>query len=342
MTPYSKSSDKLKEITDKLEQGVEELFNSEQYKNYLKTMSKFTDYSLNNTMLIFMQRPAASHVAGYKSWENNFNRHVKRGEKGITIIAPCPYKEKIQKERIDPVTNQPVLGRDGHPITEEIEVIKRAAFKAVTVFDVSQTEGEPLPVLGVDELTGSVENYAAFFDTLKQTAPFPIEFEPIDGGTKGYCKYQERRIVINEGMSEVQNIKTAIHEITHAQLHDYYNQKEKYIPAEQKKDRSIREVEAESVAYVVCLHYGLDTSEYSFPYVAGWESHDTSLLKNSLAVIRETADNLITNIDAKAYEIGKKSECKQNNESIQKQEHIKPERKELRGTPVHSSRALKR
>lgn len=296
MKSYGKSGDKLKEITDKLEQGVEELFNSEQYKKYLKTMSKFTDYSFNNTMLIFMQRPDASHIAGYKSWQTNFNRHVKRGEKGITIIAPCPYKEKTEREQTDPVTNQPVLGADGRPATETIETT-RISFKAVTVFDISQTEGEPLPSLGVDELTGSVENYAAFFETLKQTAPFPIEFEAMED-KKGYCNFQERRIAIKESMSEAQNIKTAIHEITHAQLHDYYNTAGQDAAPENKKSRNMREVEAESVAYVVCQHYGIDTSEYSFPYVAGWESHDKEILKNSLSVIRETADNLITNIDA--------------------------------------------
>lgn len=295
MKTYGKSGDKLKEITDKLEQGIEELFNSEQYKEYLKTMSKFTDYSFNNTMLIFMQRPDASHIAGYKSWQTNFNRHVKRGEKGITIIAPCPYKEKTERERTDPVTNQPVLGADGRPATETIETT-RISFRAVTVFDISQTEGEPLPSLGVDELTGSVENYAAFFDTLKQTSPFPIEFEAMEG-KKGYCNFQERRIAIKESMSETQNIKTAIHEITHAQLHDYYNTAGQDAAPENKKSRNMREVEAESVAYVVCQRYGIDTSEYSFPYVAGWESHDKEILKNSLSVIQETADNLITNID---------------------------------------------
>jgi len=370
MKTYGKSGDKLKEITDKLEQGIEELFNSEQYKKYLKTMSKFTDYSFNNTMLIFMQRPDASHIAGYKSWQTNFNRYVKRGEKGITIIAPCPYKEKTERERTDPVTNQPVLGADGRPIAETIETT-RVSFRAVTVFDISQTEGEPLPSLGVDELTGSVENYAAFFDTLKQTSPFPIEFEAMEGDKKGYCNYQERRIAIKESMSEAQNIKTAIHEITHAQLHDYYNTAGQDAAPENKKSRNMREVEAESVAYVVCQRYGIDTSEYSFPYVAGWESHDKEILKNSLSVIRETADNLITNIDVtfqkiiqgqkqsetlaeetgiqrsenmskveKEKELSEKSSrlnqlnLELNQDNKQSEEKTKPERKLLRGTPL--------
>ena len=329
MKTYGKSGDKLKEITDKLEQGIEELFNSEQYKKYLKTMSKFTDYSFNNTMLIFMQRPDASHIAGYKSWQTNFNRHVKRGEKGITIIAPCPYKEKTERERTDPVTNQPVLGEDGRPATETIETT-RISFRAVTVFDISQTEGEPLPSLGVDELTGSVENYAAFFETLKRTAPFPIEFKAMEG-KKGYCNYQERRIAIKESMSEAQNIKTAIHEITHAQLHDYYNTAGQDAAPENKKSRNMREVEAESVAYVVCQHYGVDTAEYSFPYVAGWESHDKEILKNSLSVIRETADNLITNIDVtfqkiiqeqKQHEVMQLSEKSDSAEPIQENTDI--------------------
>lgn len=302
MKPYKKSGDKLKELTDKLEQGVEELFDSEQYKNYLKTMSKFTGYSISNSILIYMQRPDASHVAGYKAWQKNFNRHVKRGENGITIFAPCPYKEKVEQVKIDPVTKKTVSGKEGLPEVEQVEVT-RMSFRPVSVFDVGQTEGEPLPTLGVDELEGSVKDYAAFFEALKKTSPFPIEFEKISSGAKGYCSFIDGRIAINEDMSEVQNVKTAIHEITHAQLHDYYSVAEKDIPEENKKGRHTREVEAESVAYVVCQHYGIDTSEYSFPYVAGWESHNKEILKNSLSVIRETADNLITNIDTKFQEI---------------------------------------
>lgn len=301
MAQYQKSGVTLKEITDKLEQGIQDLFASEQYKAYLKTMSKFTNYSFNNTLLIFMQRPDASLVAGYGAWQNNFKRHVKRGEHGIKILAPCPYKDKVEMERIDPHTSRPMTGRDGKPMTEQVE-ITRAAFKPVTVFDVSQTEGEPLPQLGVDELTGDVENYMAFFEALKAVAPFPVEFEEITTGAKGYCNFEDRRIAINEGMSEVQNVKTAIHEITHATLHDYYNEKEKDLSPEQKKDRNTREVEAESVAYVVCQHYGIETSEYSFPYVAGWEGQDKNRLKASLSTIRETADSLITAIDGKFQE----------------------------------------
>lgn len=302
MAQYPKPGERLKEITDKLEQGIQDLFSSEQYKAYLKTMSKFTNYSVNNTLLIFMQRPDASLVAGYGAWQNNFNRHVKRGEHGIKILAPCPYKDRVEMERIDPGTRRPMIGRDGKPVTEQVE-ITRAAFKPVTVFDLSQTEGEPLPQLGVDELTGSVEHYADFFKALKEISPFSVAFEEITTGAKGYCNFTERRIAINEGMSEVQNVKTAIHEITHATLHDYYNDKEKDLPPEEKKGRNTREVEAESVAYVVCQHYGIETSEYSFPYVAGWEGQDKNLLKASLSTIRETADGLITSIDDKFQEL---------------------------------------
>lgn len=307
MAPYQKPGDRLKEITDKLEQGIQELFQQEQYKAYLKTMSKFTNYSVNNSMLIFMQRPDASLVAGYGAWQKNFNRHVKRGEHGIKILAPCPYKDTVEREKIDPKTRLPVRGKDGKAVTEQVE-ITRAAFKPVTVFDLSQTEGDPLPQLGVNELTGTVEHYKDFFEALKQMSPFPISFEPISTGAKGYCNYETGQVVINEGMSEVQNVKTAIHEITHATLHDYYNQKEKELPKIQKKDRRTREVEAESVAYVVCQHYGIETSDYSFPYVAGWEGQNKDLLKSSLATIRETADRLITSIDETFQALAKERE----------------------------------
>ena len=238
--------DRLKEITDQLEKGLQDLFSSEKYADYLKTMSKFYGYSASNTLLIYMQRPDASRVAGYGDWQKNFHRHVKRGEHGIKILAPCPYKQQVEREQTRP---------DGKTVTVTEEVT-RAAFKPVTVFDVSQTEGEPLPTLGVNELTGDVEHYPDFFEALKQVAPFPVGFEAITSGAKGYCNYAEQRIAIHEGMAEVQNVKTAIHEITHATLHNYYAEKEKEVPPEQRKDQRTREVEAESVAYTVCQHYG--------------------------------------------------------------------------------------
>ena len=299
MAYQNQSGDRLKEITDKLEKGLQDLFSSGQYADYLKTMSKFYSYSASNTLLIYLQRPDASRVAGYNDWKDNFKRHVKRGEHGIKILAPCPYKQQVEREQTGP---------DGQAVTVTEEVT-RAAFKPVTVFDVSQTEGEPLPSLGVNELTGDVEHYPDFFEALKQVSPFPVGFEAITTGAKGYCNYAEQRIAINEGMAEVQNVKTAIHEITHATLHNYYAEKEKEVPPEQRKDQRTREVEAESVAYTVCQHYGIETSDYSFGYIAGWSSDkQTKELKASLATIRETAAGLIDSIDGTFQEIVKAKE----------------------------------
>ena len=299
MAYQNQNGDRLKEITDKLEKGLQDLFSSGQYADYLKTMSKFYSYSASNTLLIYLQRPDASRVAGYGDWQKNFKRHVKRGEHGIKILAPCPYKQQVEREQTGP---------DGRAVTVTEEVT-RAAFKPVTVFDVSQTEGEPLPSLGVNELTGDVEHYPDFFEALKQVSPFPVGFEAITTGAKGYCNYAEQRIAINEGMAEVQNVKTAIHEITHATLHNYYAEKEKEVPPEQRKDQRTREVEAESVAYTVCQHYGIETSDYSFGYIAGWSSDkQTKELKASLATIRETAAGLIDSIDGAFQEIVKAKE----------------------------------
>ena len=297
MAEYGKSNDRLKEITDRLEQGIQDLFNSERYAAYLKTMSKFYNYSFNNTLLIALQRPNATLVAGYNTWQDNFKRNVRRGERGIKILAPCPIKRQVEMEKIDPVTQRPAIGPDGKPGTETMEVTI-PAFKVATVFDVSQTEGEPLPALGIDELTGSVEQYPDFFEALKRGSPLPIDFEKIASGAKGYCNFAEQHIAIQEGMGEVQTVKTAIHEITHARLHDIHREKEKDIPPEQRKDRNTREVEAESVAYAVCQHYGIETSDYSFGYIAGWSNgRETKELKASLELIRSTAAGLITDID---------------------------------------------
>lgn len=325
MAEYQKPGDRLKEITDQLEKGLQDLFSSGQYADYLKTMSKFYDYSASNSLLIFMQRPDASHVAGYGAWQKNFNRHVKRGEHGIKILAPTPFKQMVEMEKIDPVTQRAMTGADGKPVTEVMEVT-RAAFKPVTVFDVSQTEGEPLPQLGVNELTGDVEHYPEFFEALKQIAPFPIGFEPIGSGTKGYCNYQEQRIAIKEGMAEIQNVKTAIHEITHATLHNYYAEKEKNVLPENRKDQRTREVEAESVAYTVCQHYGIDTADYSFGYIAGWSSgRETKELKGSLATIRETAAGLITSIDEKYRELAKEQEQQKAAPAVEAPEQAEPD-----------------
>ena len=293
----NRNAQQVREITDKLEQGIKELFESERFKEYLRTMSKFYNYSFNNTLLIAMQKPEATYVAGYTSWQRNFDRQVMKGEKGIKILAPAPYKAQVECEKLDPKTQKPILDADGKPVTETVEVT-RPAFKVVSVFDVSQTDGKELPDIIVDELKGTVENYEAFFDALKQESPVPISFEDIPGGAKGFFSPVESRIAIQEGMSEIQTVKTAIHEIAHAKLHAF-KPDEKAAP-EDKKDRHTKEVEAESVAYTVCQRYGIETSDYSFGYIAGWSSgKETKELKNSLDTIRKTAAEMIEGIDAK-------------------------------------------
>ena len=293
----NKNAQQVREITDKLEQGIKELFESERFKEYLRTMSKFYNYSFNNTLLIAMQKPEATYVAGYTSWQRNFDRQVMKGEKGIKILAPAPYKAQEEREKIDPLTQKPVIGADGKAVTETVEVL-RPAFKVVSVFDVSQTDGKELPDIIVDELKGTVENYEAFLDALRQESPVPISFEDIPGGAKGFFSPVESRIAIQEGMSEIQTVKTAIHEIAHAKLHAV-KPDEKAAP-EDKKDRHTKEVEAESVAYTVCQRYGIETSDYSFGYIAGWSSgKETKELKGSLDTIRRTAAEMIESIDAK-------------------------------------------
>ena len=293
----NKNAQQVREITDKLEQGIKELFESERFKEYLRTMSKFYNYSFNNTLLIAMQKPEATYVAGYTSWQRNFDRQVMKGEKGIKILAPAPYKTQEEREKVDPVTQKPVIGADGKAVTETVEVL-RPAFKVVSVFDVSQTDGKELPDIIVDELKGTVENYEAFFDALRQESPVSISFEDIPGGAKGFFSPVESRIAIQEGMSEIQTVKTAIHEIAHAKLHAF-KQDEQAAP-EDKKDRHTKEVVAESVAYTVCQRYGIETSDYSFGYIAGWSSgKETKELKSSLDTIRKTAAEMIEGIDAK-------------------------------------------
>jgi antirestriction protein ArdC len=303
-----KPAEKLKEITDRLEQGITELFDSERYKEYLRVMSKFHNYSFNNTLLIAMQKPDASLIAGFNSWKNQFQRNVKKGEKGIKIIAPSPFKIKQETEKIDPQTQKPVIGRDGKPVTEEKE-ITIPAYKVVSVFDVSQTEGKELPDIAVDALTGDVEQYSDFFAALEKTSPVPIGFEKIEGGAHGYYHLEDKRIALDEGMSELQTLKTAIHEIAHAKLHDI----DLNAPKDEQQprvDRRTREVEAESVAYTVCQHYGLDTSDYSFGYVAGWSSgRELAELKSSLETIRSAAADIINSIDGHIAELQKQHEA---------------------------------
>ena len=305
-----KPAEKLKEITDRLEQGIKELFDSERYKEYLRVMSKFHNYSFNNTLLIAMQKPDASLIAGFNAWKNNFKRNVMKGEKGIKILAPSPFKIKQEMEKIDPATQKPVIGADGKPVTEEKE-ITIPAFKVVAVFDVSQTEGKEIPNLAVDMLTGDVERFKDVFAALEKTSPVPIGFEKIEGGAHGYYHLEEKRIAIDEGMSELQTLKTAIHEIAHAKLHDI-DLNASVTEQTDRPDRRTREVQAESVAYAVCQHYGLDTSDYSFGYVAGWSSgRELDELKSSLETIRSAAAEIINSIDGYLKDLQQEQETEQ-------------------------------
>ena len=309
-----KPAEKIKEITDRLEQGITDLFDSERYKEYLQVMSKFHNYSFNNTLLIAMQKPDASLIAGFNAWKNNFGRNVMRGEKGIRILAPSPYKIRQEVEKKDPQTGKTVTDSNGKPVMETKE-IQIPAYKVVAVFDVSQTEGRELPAIGANELTGDVEQYEDFFAALEKTSPVPMGFEKIEGTAHGYYHLEEKRIAIDEGMSELQNLKTAIHEIAHAKLHDI----DLNAPQEEqgdRPDRRTREVQAESIAYTVCQHYGLDTSDYSFGYVAGWSSgRELAELKTSLETIRTTAAEIINTIDGHFAELQKAREAQKAQEA---------------------------
>ncbi len=292
---------KLDTIMKALEEGVEKVFTSEQYQMYLQTMAKFHNYSFNNTLLIAMQRPDATLLAGYQTWKKKFHRHVKRGEKGIKIIAPVPVKEKRQVEKIDEETQEIVIGIDGQPETETVERIL-PRFRVTTVFDVSQTEGEPLPTLEVNELVGDVFIYEDFMKGLEEISPVPFQFQEIDSGAKGYYSNAEKLVAIQTGMSQAQTMKTAVHETAHAILHDRDVMEENGIT----KDRMTKEVESESVAYVVCNHFGLDTSDYSFNYVAGWSSDkEMPELRSSMDTIRLTSSQLIADITEKLLELQK-------------------------------------
>ena len=309
------SADRMKEITDRLETGIMDLFESGRFQAYLDTMARFHNYSFNNTILIAMQ--GGQLVAGYNKWRDEFHRNVKKGEKGIKIFAPAPYKVKKEVPKLDE-QGQPVRDKDGNPVTEQKE-IQVPAFKIVSVFDMSQTEGEPLPTLGVEELTGDVERYQDFFKALEQTSPVPMAFEDIPGGSHGYYHLTEKRIAIQENMSELQTLKTAIHEIAHAKLHAI----DPEAPVTEQADRPdsrTREVQAESVAYTVCQHYGLDTSDYSFGYVAGWSSgKDLKELRASLETIRATAHELITTIDGHLAELQQQRQAQQTVEQAAEQ-----------------------
>ena len=301
----NRNAQQVREITDKLEQGLKELFESERFKEYLKTMSKFYNYSFNNTLLIAMQKPDATLVAGFNKWKNQFGRNVIKGEHGIKIIAPTPFKKKIEQEKLDPDTQLPMLDADGKIITEE-KTIQIPMYKPVTVFDVSQTEGKPLPQLA-HELSGNVANYDVFMEALRRSSPVPISIEVMGGGMDGYFDLEHQDIAIRKGMSEVQTVSAVIHEMAHALLHNRTKDTEEKTP---ELSRSTEEVQAESISYAVCAYYGIATGENSFGYIVSW-SKDKTLpeLRESLEVISKTADGLISDIDRHYAEILKEREA---------------------------------
>lgn len=286
------SDERLEELTDRLENGIKELFASGRYAEYLAAMSKFHRYSYGNAMLILLQCPHASRVAGYNTWRKSFGRNVKRSEKGIQILAPCPSRKYVWQEVRDPHTGGVQYNKDGTP-KMETRVITITRFKIATVFDVSQTEGRDLPTIGATRLNGMVENFQYFYDKLVSLSPVAVTVDQVPRQANGYYSHVEQRIVLRPGLSEIQTIKTLVHEISHAMLHN-----PDQVPPEERKDRHEKEVEAESIAYVVCQHFGIDTSEYSFGYVAGWsKGKELSELKDSLDLIHRTAGEIITALD---------------------------------------------
>ena len=289
---------RLKDITDSIERGIQDLFQSDKYAEYLKTMSRFHRYSVNNQMLIYMQRPNATLVAGFNKWRDQFERHVRKGEKGIKIIAPTPFKKTIEQQKLDPDTKLPMLDEDGKVIMEEKE-IKIPMYKPVTVFDVSQTDGKPLPQLAAD-LSGNVKDYEGFLEALRRASPVPIDFKPIRDNTDGFFSLDSQSITIREGMSEIQTVSAVLHEIAHSKLHNN----------EQLKDRNTEEVEAESISFAVCAYYGIPTGENSFGYIATWsKGKELKELRESLETINKTSSELITEIDRHYGEIIKEREA---------------------------------
>ena len=309
MAEKQTNKDRMREIVDSIENGIKELFESDKYRKYLATMSRFHRYSVNNTMLIYMQRPDATHVAGFNKWRDQFGRNVLKGEKGIRIIAPTPYKKKVEEIKTDPETNAPLLDADGKAIIEEKE-IRIPMFKVVSVFDVSQTSGKPLPQLAAD-LSGNVQQYEVFMEALRRASPVPIEIKPVARDTDGFFSIKAQSITIRAGMSEVQTVCAAVHEIAHAKLHDYEHMTELaddgetiLVPGE--KSRNTEEVEAESISYAVCQYYGIETGENSFGYIATWsKGKELKELRASLETINKTASELITDIDRHFAEICK-------------------------------------
>ena len=327
MAEKQTNKDRMREIVDSIENGIKELFESDKYQQYLSTMSRFHRYSVNNTMLIYMQRPDATHVAGFNKWRDQFGRNVLKGEKGIRIIAPTPYKKKVEEIKTDPETNAPVLDADGKAIIEEKE-IRIPMFKVVSVFDVSQTAGKPLPQLAAD-LSGNVQQYEVFMEALRRASPVPMEIKPVARDTDGFFSIKAQSITIRAGMSEVQTVCAAVHEIAHAKLHDYEHMTELaddgetiLVPGE--KSRNTEEVEAESISYAVCQYYGIETGENSFGYIATWsKGKELKELRASLETINKTASELITDIDRHFAEI-----CRERGISVEKSEQAESQLKE--------------
>ena len=320
---------RLKDITDSIETGIKELFESEKYKQYLSTMSRFHKYSVNNTMLIYMQRPDATHVAGFNKWRDQFGRNVIKGEKGIRIIAPTPFKKKIEQEKLDPDTKLPVKDENGNAIMEE-KTVQIPMYKPVVVFDVKQTEGKPLPELAAN-LTSDVQNYEVFMEALSRSAPVPIAFEKMAANMDGYFSLNDQRIAIREGMSEVQTVCAVVHEIAHSKLH---NKGEIGDEHQAKLSRATEEIQAESISFAVCAYYGIETGENSFGYLATWaKDKELTELRASLETINRTSSALITDIDRNYAAIMKERGLDKETESlaaepvqeitVQEPEHVK-------------------
>ena len=334
MAEKQTNKDRMREIVDSIENGIKELFESDKYRQYLSTMSRFHRYSVNNTMLIYMQRPDATHVAGFNKWRDQFGRNVLKGEKGIRIIAPTPYKKKVEEIKTDPETNAPVLDADGKAIIEEKE-IRIPMFKVVSVFDVSQTSGKPLPQLAAD-LSGNVQQYEVFMEALRRASPVSMEIKPVARDTDGFFSIKAQSITIRAGMSEVQTVCAAVHEIAHAKLHDYEHMTELaddgetiLVPGE--KSRNTEEVEAESISYAVCQYYGIETGENSFGYIATWsKGKELKELRASLETINKTASELITDIDRHFAEICKERGIDRENLAAAEQPSVEtPEEEKL-------------
>lgn len=324
MSEKQSYKDQIKEITAGIEKGIQELFESDRYRNYLTTMSRFHRYSVNNVMLIHAQRPDATLVAGYNRWKNSFERHVKKGERGIRILAPTPYKIKKEQEKLDPDTNLPMIDSEGNPITEEKE-ITIPMYKIVRVFDVSQTDGKPLPQLSFD-LTGDVAQYEVFLEALRRTSTVPIGINPMESGMDGYFSLTEQAIFIREGMSQVQTVSAIVHEMAHSRLHNYEKIPEladdgETVLAPVEKDRNTEEVEAESVSYAVCQYFGIETKDNSFGYIASWsQGKELKELRASLETINKTSSELITSIESHFQEI-----CKERGIDLTAQEVAAPD-----------------